>query len=198
MEEPLDNKTEDANAACAVVQSEIEVTEPPAEDLEENKNLEIGDPTIDISANEANTSDTSSITSFDKNSVKETEKLEVDSQDTSLETENLYLDKTISILQCKNISLNELKQSLLKQIEKEKAEILILKEQLPSKYLNSVPVYTDANCASLDEIMYLLHKENQILQIKKINLVRQIMEQQEACIDLQSNLDALLKNKSAA
>lgn len=159
----------------------------PMDNLED-ANMEVTDSAVELTSNEANVSDASSVISSDKQSLKDSEVPDLEIN----KTENVIIDRTIENLQSKNILLNELKQKFIDEIEAEKVEISSLKAQLSKDYINPLPVYCDANCASLDEIMDLLSKENQILQIKKINLVRQIMEQEEACIDLKIQLEPLL------
>lgn len=96
----------------------------------------------------------------------------------------------ITLLQLKNNSLLQLKEKLSKAIEMERNEIAVLKKQLKTQ-VEPVPYIFSSNSANLDEIMDLLSKENQILQIKKINLVRQIMEQEEMCIDIKAKISLL-------
>lgn len=99
------------------------------------------------------------------------------------------LDEDIQLLTHKNIGLMELKNQLLNQIEEEQNDIANIKKQLTTeKNKICIPGLNDVNLNTLDEIMQLLYEENQILQIKKINLVRQIMEQHEICIDLKAKL----------
>lgn len=108
--------------------------------------------------------------------------------------ENVLFNNAITLLQFKNNSLLQLRDKLTKAIEGERNEIKMLKKQLNSQSEPVVYLY-NASCAgatsNLDEIMDLLSKENQILQIKKINLVRQIMEQQEMCIDMKAKINLL-------
>lgn len=93
----------------------------------------------------------------------------------------------ILLLQYKNNELLKLKETLLKEIEDEKNETVLLKSQLHAEDVPLSICYKNS-VNTLDEVMDLLHKENQILEIEKINLVRQIMEQQEICIDLRAKL----------
>ncbi|KAK9889301.1 hypothetical protein WA026_004582 [Henosepilachna vigintioctopunctata] len=96
------------------------------------------------------------------------------------------LDRSICLLKLKNHGLLQLREKLIKAIQAEHKEIESLKVQLMNKKLLSPVVQHNDN---LDKIMDLLQKENQILQIKKINLVRHIIEQQEICIDLQAKIE---------
>lgn len=101
------------------------------------------------------------------------------------------MDNAIMILHLKNNNLIELRDKLLQSIECDRSEILMLKKQLEDIEDGATfNVYNESS--NLDEIMKLLSNENQILQIKKITLVRQIMEQQELCIELNTKLNALI------
>ncbi|XP_018333474.1 ralA-binding protein 1 isoform X2 [Agrilus planipennis] len=126
--------------------------------------------------------------------VKITQEIESKSVNT-LQTEdpNLPLlanDKEIMYLNLKNQTLLELKNKLIEKMEIEKKEIARLKLVLKEvQYKNQTePVIIDSNSDNLDKIMELLQNENQILHIKKINLVRKIMEEHEICIDLSAKL----------
>lgn len=96
-------------------------------------------------------------------------------------------DEEILLLKYKNQDLLQLKESLQQEIESQKREILWLKGQLENE---RVPMFKNST-NNLDEVMDLLKKENQILEIEKINLVRQIVEQQEICIELKAKLSVL-------
>lgn len=93
----------------------------------------------------------------------------------------------ILLLQFKNTELLRLKDTLRKEIEAERNETAWLKSQLHNEDV-PISIACRNSVNSLDEVMDLLHKENQILEIEKINLVRQIMEQQEMCIELRAKL----------
>lgn len=99
-------------------------------------------------------------------------------------------DEEILLLKCKNQDLLQLKENLQQEIENQKKEIQWLKGQLEN---DRVPLVMPVRSATsnLDEVMDLLKKENQILEIEKINLVRQIMEQQEMCVELKARLSVL-------
>lgn len=103
-------------------------------------------------------------------------------------------DNAITLLQYQNQLLLELKEALVSQIAAEKSEVVLLKYCLTN---NPQPIQDDINphhfkdMDKLDEVMNLLIKENRILQIKKIDLVREIMEQKEACISLKSKLNLI-------
>lgn len=179
------------------VSMEFESCEKPSEELKPSKSLEVIEPVEDDSAtfinepvvgsaDESNKSNTSSITSFEKN-ASEIEKSDIDS--INLKKEDEDVDKKISLLKFRNGLLNDLKNSFISKIEDEKAEITLLKHQLGVKPFNLVPL-CNTSSVKLDEIMDLLHRENQILEIKKISLVRQTMEQLEACIDLKTKIES--------
>lgn len=98
-------------------------------------------------------------------------------------------DDMLFLMQYKNNALQDLKESLLHDIEVTRGEIVQLKGQMVvAADSNNKRQQAAIPHENLDEIMTLLLKENQILQIKKINLVRQIIEQQELCIDLKAKL----------
>lgn len=99
-------------------------------------------------------------------------------------------DDEILLLKYKNQDLLHLKDNLQQEIENQKKEITRLKAQLDSDKTPLVFPVTRST-SNLDEVMDLLKKENQILEIEKINLVRQIMEQQEICIELKARLSVL-------
>ena len=107
----------------------------------------------------------------------------VDIEECDVNTESV-LDNTLALLQLKNDGLHSLRDSLLKDIQEERNQILMLKSQLTPEM---PPVMMIPN-ENLDEVMDLFLKENQILQIKKINLVRQIIEEQEMCIELKAQI----------
>lgn len=104
---------------------------------------------------------------------------------------NHVSDSTLITLQHQNQLLNELKDSLVSQIAAEKSEIIYLKycaanNQQSGSSSDNNHYITDQD--KLEEIMDLLTKENRILKIKKIDLVREIMENREACIALKTKL----------
>ncbi|XP_044765618.1 ralA-binding protein 1-like [Coccinella septempunctata] len=98
----------------------------------------------------------------------------------------MNIDKAISLMRIKNNYLLQLRANLIKAIQIEHKEIDNLLAQLKNKKIIPSLVQHSEN---LDKVMELLHKENQILQIKKINLVRQIIEQQEICIDYKAKIE---------
>lgn len=112
--------------------------------------------------------------------------------DKSVESGQNELDDGIRLLKAKVNGLMKLKDKLLHDIEEEKVEISNIKKDLinESNGIN-IPNLNETNLYALDEIMQLLYEENQVLQIKKLNLVRQIMEQQEICNDLRAKLDVI-------
>lgn len=99
-------------------------------------------------------------------------------------------DDEILLLKYKNQDLLHLKESLQQEIENQKKEIIWLKGQLADDRMPLV-LPARSSTGNLGEVMDLLKKENQILEIEKINLVRQIMEQQEICIELKARLSVL-------
>lgn len=109
---------------------------------------------------------------------------------TSCERKNSLIDTEILLLQIKNKELLALKEMLVGKIDEAKSEILRLRNQLQAQEF-TVPVSFKNSVSGRDEVMDLLHKENQILEIEKINLVRQIMEQREICVELKARLGVL-------
>lgn len=141
---------------------------------------------VNVISEETNDSDTQSkVTAVPEvlsKSVAVSEKMELSKPQIS--------ESVISLIQHQNTALVELKDSLLSQIAAEKSEIVLLKyciannQQQPLNHTYS----SNVDYEKLDEIMNLIMKENKILQIKKIDLVREIMEQREACIYLQATI----------
>lgn len=113
-----------------------------------------------------------------------------DPQLSHCERKNSLIDTEIILLQIKNKELLTLKEMLVGKIDEAKSEILRLRNQLQAQEF-TVPVSFKNSVSGLDEVMDLLHKENQILEIEKINLVRQIMEQREICVELKARLGTL-------
>lgn len=112
--------------------------------------------------------------------------------DKPVETAHNELDESIRLLKAKVNGLIKLRDKLLHDIEEEKIEISNIKKDLVNESNGiNIPNLNDTHLSALDEIMQLLYEENQVLQIKKLNLVRQIMEQQEICNDLRSKLDVM-------
>lgn len=105
-------------------------------------------------------------------------------------------DNEILLLKYKNQDLIHLKERLQHEIDSQKKEILWLKKQLANDRVPSLMMPSRTSTGNLDEVMDLLKKENQILEIEKINLVRQIMEQQEICIELKARLSVLAVTNS--
>lgn len=98
------------------------------------------------------------------------------------------LDGAITLLKFKNKGLFQLRETLIQNVQAERKEIHMLElQQTEYTRKNVQPII--GNHENLDKIMDILRKENQILQIKKIHLVRQIIEQREMCINLQAKLD---------
>ncbi|XP_044741585.1 ralA-binding protein 1 [Chrysoperla carnea] len=102
-------------------------------------------------------------------------------------------DKNILLLQFQNSELIELQTYLLTQIQIEKNEIGQLKKQLivddhPDTTAQNTTQIIDNDHLDWDQVIDLLMKENQILNIKKNTLIRELMEQREECVNLQSQL----------
>ncbi|CAH0561888.1 unnamed protein product [Brassicogethes aeneus] len=112
------------------------------------------------------------------------EHLEEIPQDDDNDKPMILTDSSLLLLKFKNNGLLALKERLERNILEEQKEILSLKNQLLPEKPSVVP-----SNEGLDELMSLLQKENQILQINKINLVRKIIEQQEICIELKAKLE---------
>ncbi|RZC34942.1 hypothetical protein BDFB_000403 [Asbolus verrucosus] len=101
-------------------------------------------------------------------------------------SEYSVLDNNLALLQLKNEGLHLLRDSLLKDIQTERNQIMLLKSHISTDTPPTMMVPSE----NLDEVMDLFLKENQILQIKKINLVRQIIEEQEMCIELKAQIQS--------
>ncbi|KAJ8923836.1 hypothetical protein NQ315_010418 [Exocentrus adspersus] len=114
-------------------------------------------------------------------------------EEIQLENNDYLFDDDIVVLTYKRNSLLTLKEQLLKSMQAERNEIEILKEKLRLRDSPTINKLTPKQ-ECLDEVMTLLQKENQILQIKKINLVRQIIEQKEICIELSAQLKLALND----
>lgn len=106
-----------------------------------------------------------------------------DIEETCTSHEQSTLDNNLNLLQLKNDGLHLLRDTLLKNIQAERNQITILKPQM----VDPAPLVMVPN-DNLDEVMDLFKIENQILQIKKIHLVRQIIEEQETCIELKAQI----------
>lgn len=148
-----------------------------------NENLELS----------ATKSDTSSVKSqsvgLQENDLSQ--KLEQDAsseEEQATEKNDFLFDDDILLLTYKRNGLMNLKEQLLRDMQAEKREIDHLKSKIEStSSSNSISnIVPKQDC--LDDVMGLLQKENQILQIKKINLVREIIEEKEVCIELSAQL----------
>lgn len=135
-----------------------------------------------------------------KSDSEEEEETESDatSTDSEILEEYLYFDEKLITLRVKNSLLKDLIDHLTDDIGKEKKEIeeyqrkiKSLKEGMPQN-LPYRRCLKDAN--NFNEVQVLLARENHMLQIKKLHLVRQIMEQKEHCIDLTAKLKYALKD----
>ncbi|XP_018569233.1 ralA-binding protein 1 [Anoplophora glabripennis] len=122
---------------------------------------------------------------FDEQDQDKTDNSE---EEVHIENNDYLFDDDIVLLTYKRNGLITLKEKLLKNMQMERNEIEILKEKLDSTCSTSMVNQIIPKQECLDEVMALLQKENQILQIKKINLVRQIIEQKELCIELSAQL----------
>lgn len=147
-------------------------------------------------------SDTSSVKSQPAMSVVECEAIcetriePKDQENNACENEEFVIEKNdylfdddIVLLTYKRNGLIQLKEQLTKDIQQEKMEIDVLKRRKDTNInqTNNEKIITPKQ-ESLEQIMTLLQNENNILQIKKINLVRKIIEQKELCIELSAQL----------
>lgn len=109
-------------------------------------------------------------------------------EEQAVEKNDFLFDDDILLLTYKRNGLMNLKEQLVRDMKAEKQEIDHLKTKLEStSSSNSISnIVPKQDC--LDDVMGLLQKENQILQIKKINLVREIIEEKEVCIELSAQL----------
>ncbi|XP_060537148.1 ralA-binding protein 1 [Cylas formicarius] len=130
------------------------------------------------------------------------EEYSYDSDDSSTDSEileeYLYFDEKFVVLRFKNTMLKLLIEQLMEDINYERKDIDeyqqkingILQETRPIKCAKKYP----KNPNSFAQVRNLLVKENQMLQIKKMNLVREIMEQREMCADLTARIKWALKD----
>lgn len=145
---------------------------------------------LDISATR---SDTSSIKSQSVGIHENDQhpKLEQDvssEEEQTVEKNDFLFDDDILLLTYKRNGLMNLKEQLLRDMQAEKREIEHLQSKIEStSNSSSIPhVIPKQDC--LNDVMGLLQTENQILQIKKINLVREIIEEKELCIEISAQL----------
>ncbi|XP_066247082.1 ralA-binding protein 1 [Euwallacea similis] len=103
---------------------------------------------------------------------------------------NSYYNEKINILQFKNQLMADLILSLEKNIAQEYKEIDEYKKKLdettPSKTYSAVKVPRN-----FSQVQKLLYWENHLLEIKKLELVRKIVEYEEQCMDLKSKVMCL-------
>lgn len=97
------------------------------------------------------------------------------------------LAASIRLLRVRRDALRSLQESLKTRIEREREELDDLQEAL-SNSETKTETFRAADDSNVEHLMRLLAKENQILQIKKISLVRQITEQHEICVNLHAQL----------
>lgn len=98
-------------------------------------------------------------------------------------------DKNILLLQFQNSELIELQTYLLTQLQIEKNEIIQLKKNIIEGNVTQTETNgLDEDSHQFDKFIDLLMRENMILNIKKNNLIRELMEQREECVNLQSQL----------
>lgn len=124
--------------------------------------------------------------------------LGLSSDDDQGDEKNDYLfDDDILLLTYKRNGLINIKEQLLRDKQSEKREIENLKTKLEvSSSSNGVPTaIPKQDC--LQDVMILLQKENQILQIKKINLAREIIEIKELCTELSAHLKLSATDKAS-
>ncbi|CAH1153614.1 unnamed protein product [Phaedon cochleariae] len=121
---------------------------------------------------------------------------ESDCSEEELKNDFLF-DDDIVLLTYKRNGLTHLKEQLIREMNSERREIESLKSQMSDTCTTgaSSSKQTIPKQECLDEVMSLLHRENQILQIKKINLVREIIEQKELCIELSAQLRLAANDK---
>lgn len=125
---------------------------------------------------------------FDNKEEQDQDKTDNSEEEVQVESNDYLFDDDIIFLTYKRNGLITLKEQLLRNMQAERNEIEILKEKLNSMSSSTIVNQIVPKQECLDEVMALLQKENQILQIKKINLVRQIIEQKELCIELSAQL----------
>ncbi|CAG9855385.1 unnamed protein product [Phyllotreta striolata] len=105
------------------------------------------------------------------------------------EKNDFLFDDDIVLLTYKRNGLIQLKEKLAKDMQQERKEIQRLRAKLEASTSRApVPKLVAPRQESLGEVMALLQNENKILQIKKINLVRKIIEQKELCIEMSAQL----------
>lgn len=147
--------------------------------------VEVKDAEEHVTDSESSQSNQSEVALVNGNSVQK-----INCKQVLENIEKPFSDQAILFLEFKQKALIELKNRLMKDIEAERAEIAELEQQIqPESQTIPIPIYN--NSSNMSEVMDLLHKENQILQINKINLVRNIMEQEEVCIELKAKLGLL-------
>lgn len=116
-----------------------------------------------------------------------------------LDEKQLQLAASIRLLRVRRDALLSLQESLKMRIQRERDELTDLQEafscttietsKIQSFVLDDIATSNGNN--NLEHVMRLLAKENQILQIKKISLVRQIIEQHEVCVNLHAQLSVM-------
>ncbi|XP_057652641.1 ralA-binding protein 1 [Diorhabda carinulata] len=127
--------------------------------------------------------------------TKDQEKNVTEHEEFIIKKNDYLFDDDIILLTYKRNGLIQLKEQLTKDIHKEKIEIDVLKGKIDTSTNQTIPPkIVIPKQESLDQIMTLLQNENKILQIKKINLVRKIIEQKELCIEFSAQL-RLMENE---
>lgn len=109
-------------------------------------------------------------------------------EEQTVEKNDFLFDDDILLLTYKRNGLMNLKEQLLREMQAEKREIDHLKTKIESTSNSSNLSHIIPKQDCLNDVMGLLQTENQILQIKKINLVREIIEEKELCIELSAQL----------
>lgn len=183
-----------------IVQKVKDLPEKP-EDFRESENRQTdNEETVDgIVANSNNVelavskSDISSVKSQSLKPQEDEVHQKLDQEGSSedeqvIEKNDFLFDDDILLLTYKRNGLINLKEQLFRDMEAENREITYLKSKLDSSSNSNSITNVLPKQESLDNVMDLLQKENQILQIKKINLVREIIEEKELCIELSAQL----------
>lgn len=148
-------------------------------------------------------SDTSSVKSqsvgLQENDLPQKLEQDASSEDEQVTEKNDFLfDDDILLLTYKRNGLMNLKEQLLRDMQSEKKEIDHFKSKFESCSSSSSISNVIPKQDCLDDVMTLLQKENQILQIKKINLVREIIEEKELCIELSAELKLSANDKCSS
>lgn len=181
---------------------EVKDTENRQTDNEESVDgpLSVPNDTIEFSVTQSDSSSAKSQpttvieTELPQKEEQDKERSASSEEELPLEKNDYLFDDNIILLTYKRNGLLHLKDKLMKDMQIERREIEHLRSRLASMSSQS-PSTSIPKPENLDEFMGLLQKENQILQIKKINLVREIVEQKETCIELSAQLKLAASDK---